>query len=508
MINRLQSLYTLSKRYLLAHKISSALILGLALGLLFGISIFIGNQEVPPSTDNAGPTVTLASIGALSNGNALVFAVGTVRSTSEATIRTQGSGQLTSLNYKLGDFVPASAVIASIENQSERAVVASARANLMRVEASVARENASTQADAWTTYQATYLDAYDAITNQTETFFEDDRTGVPKLLVPSYGDTTIVKDRVEITKRLTAWQKNTVVVPAPDTLVSYLVTAENDLAFMSTFLTKLGAIVNKQKTGSDFSADELEAQRDLVVGAQSSIQSARGAIISAKDTWGSNVVTGAGASGEAQAQLASAQASLASALAALEKTIIRAPISGSLSALDLHLGDFVGNGIPVVTITNPGTFEIITYVTEKDAPYLSVGTPVLVNDTISAKVTSIAPGVNPETKKVEVRIGITDENAALASGSTVSLTVESNTAPLETPEAGLVTIPLTALKLTTEGAHIFSVNQDHALEAHNVTIERILGDQVTIVENLPSEMQIVVDARGLKEGQKVMVEAK
>ncbi|MEK9177327.1 MAG: hypothetical protein AAB923_03450, partial [Patescibacteria group bacterium] len=57
------------------------------------------------------------------------------------------------------------------------------------------------------------------------------------------------------------------------------------------------------------------------------------------------------------ADIAAAEANLAVAQAGLEKTLIRAPISGTINRLDLNVGDYVNATVPIVFISNPGGLE-------------------------------------------------------------------------------------------------------------------------------------------------------
>jgi hypothetical protein len=49
------------------------------------------------------------------------------------------------------------------------------------------------------------------------------------------------------------------------------------------------------------------------------------------------------------------------------------------------------------------------------------------------------------------------------------------------------------------------VGADGRLVAHIVTIGEVRGDRIQITSPLDSDLRIVIDARGLSEGQKVQV---
>ena len=66
-----------------------------------------------------------------------------------------------------------------------------------------------------------------------------------------------------------------------------------------------------------------------------------------------------------------------------------------------------------------------------------------------------------------------------------------------------IQIPLSALKITPLGSQVFTVNASSTLVAHVVKEGKLMGDQIEIVEGLTPDMEIVTDARGLKEGQTI-----
>jgi multidrug efflux pump subunit AcrA (membrane-fusion protein) len=52
---------------------------------------------------------------------------------------------------------------------------------------------------------------------------------------------------------------------------------------------------------------------------------------------------------------------------------------------------------------------------------------------------------------------------------------------------------------------IFTVDYENKLVSHDVKIGRLLGDRVEILSGLTNDMKIVEDARGLRDGEIVVV---
>jgi len=99
----------------------------------------------------------------------------------------------------------------------------------------------------------------------------------------------------------------------------------------------------------------------------------------------------------AQAQLAAAQAQLAAAQASLDDLDLKASISGTVTDLRIHNGEWVTPGEPVVVLTDLAHLRVeTTDLSERDVPQVSVGQTVAVmvkalNQNIPGQVTEIAP---------------------------------------------------------------------------------------------------------------------
>ena len=202
----------------------------------------------------------------------------------------------------------------------------------------------------------------------------------------------------------------------------------------------------------------------------------------------------------ARAAVKQAQGGLAAARANLEKSIIRAPISGTVNSFSLKRGDYVQMTAPVLTVANNGALEILTYISENDAREIAVGQPVSIEQA-SGVVTRIAPALDPVTKKIEVRIGVNNPKGLINGQSVLVSIVRTRSVSGDTAR---ITIPIAAVKVEAERTTVFTLNVD-VLVAHEVTLGALLGERVVIASGLTPDMRIVVDARGLREGEKVEV---
>ena len=160
-------------------------------------------------------------------------------------------------------------------------------------------------------------------------------------------------------------------------------------------------------------------------------------------------------------------------------------------------------GTPAVTIANNTLLEVRTAVTEADLMYINAGGTVTINDSIPGIITSRAPALDPQTKKAEVRIAITNTNASITNGQSVSISIPRKEVSTRTDTP--LTLPLSSLKFTPDGAFVFTVNAESHVVAHPVIPGTLLGERISIRSGLTIEMVVVEDARGLREGDTVII---
>jgi HlyD family secretion protein len=128
---------------------------------------------------------------------------------------------------------------------------------------------------------------------------------------------------------------------------------------------------------------------------------------------------------------AAARARIASARAQLAKTTIRAEVAGTVLTRNAEPGDLVQPGRVLFDIARSGDTEILVPLDEKNLEVLAIGqTAMCVADAFPlrpfpARVSFIAPSVDPQRGTVDVRLTVTPVPAFLRQGMTVSANVET-----------------------------------------------------------------------------------
>jgi RND family efflux transporter MFP subunit len=448
------------------------------------------------------PTVTLAPVSSLSSSDSAVNAVGTVRSESEANILAQSGGVVQAVHSRLGASVPAGYALAELENSSQAAAVLQAQGSY---EAALAARSALSLPDSQKSAADTYASAYTTldtvIENDIDTFFGSPTPYGPNLLLSTgsgTGPASLSSRRVALQTMMDAWRKSLATANTRDP-IELLTEAEANAQTVSKFLTDLARVANETDSGAT------ETQIAGLASARSSVDALISTIITARGTYRSG---SSQATAGADANVKQALGSLRAAQSNFEKTIIRAPIGGTVNFLSVHVGDYVSALTHVATVAQNGALEIVAYVSSDERNLLSVGAKVGLEGGARGVITSISPALNPETKQIEVHIAVEGEtSSALENGQSVSIMLPN--APVSTgataTSTGPLLLPLTTLKLTPTARVVFSVGEDDRLVAHPVDIGDVVGDRIEITTQLAADLTIVTDARGLSEGEKVRV---
>lgn len=514
----------------------------LILAVVFGASTLFGKgaDEIVP--ENAARLVEVKSIAELSSDQPTLSIVGVVQSTSEATVRAEKSGQVVSVNRSLGDNVAAGTIVASIENASENAAVLSAQGSVDAATAALAKVSGGSRDEQKAILQAsletsqsgyvsaqstavnTLLSAYSSVDSAVratgDSMFTTPDSSNPQFIISnpdsqltiSINNTRLAMNAILAREA----QVSTTLSPASDLNIE-LDKAEADVrdarAFFDQILRALNAAIpNSSASATQIAAFQvsanasrasLNATLSAISGAKENLAAKNQAITIAQKNLEQGVTGGAPEDvAGAQAGLKQAQGALASARANLEKSYIRAPISGTINSFSLKRGDYVQQTAPVLTVANNGALEIISYVTENDAKDVAAGSKVTIEDNVTGIVTRVAPALDPITKKIEVRIGVSGNAAALVNGQSVIINITRANATIAS-KISKITVPISAIKIGSDKTVVFTLDAENKLVAHEITVGALLGERVVIASGVTTDMEIVTDARGLREGQVV-----
>lgn len=470
----------------------------LVAGALIALLFVLFSSPEDGAEDNAlssGRFVTLAPVKDLAGVETASTIVGTVRAATGADVLAKTGGTLTSVNTKIGATVSSGAVIASIENASERAAVLSAEgAYEAALAARSSRSLSDTERAARDAYQSAYTELDTILEDDLGLFFGEPTTMGPKFLLDgaSYDESSqFSRERKEIEDDVTRFKANheTASTQDPETLIDE---AEALGRQIQAFLNLLSELV--------YETDSLAtpAQTEALNSARSGINALLAQTTAARAGLRADTV---GTTAGADAAVKQALGALRAAEANLEQTIVRAPIGGRVDFLPIRVGDYVAPLQHVATLSQSGALEVVAYVPENERELLTIGSTVMIDDTIPGVVTTVSPALDPVTKQTEVRIAV-DGGASLIGGQSVRLSIQGAATSTDQVASGPLMLPLASVKLRAGDRIVFSVENDR-LVAHSVTVGDVRGDRIEILSELSPELHIVTDARGLAEGELV-----
>ncbi|MCF7843828.1 HlyD family efflux transporter periplasmic adaptor subunit [Candidatus Gracilibacteria bacterium] len=525
-VSRVKSVYyQLRNRFLRLSKNQKILTVVICVGAIILISMLLNNSE-GDEVVKTPRTVLMSTVSEIINKESPIPLLGIVTSVSEATILAESGGKLTRVYKKLGDKVYAGQIIAEFENSAERAQVQQAEGAYESAKAArditiinngtVGSSLIESKTKALNAISSAYITVDDIIYTKTDSSYYHPR-GADIKFQPLVPDVNLIYSleftRKKIEASILARGARNRTLTIDNDLVTELTSVKNEVEMIKNYLDDLATAYSKAVPDNNYSLTTLETMRATIGATRSAISGTIGLLtetrLSLTSSINAEAITGTenggGSTATADAQVKQAYGAYNGALSRLNKTIIKSPITGTLNSLSIQTGDYVSQFTKVAVVSNNGALEVVTYVNEEDVKRIAIGGKVTMSSNIQGVITRIAGGIDPKTKKIEVRIGITSGGSSLINGQSIQIKV-SRTHLEDKKISGPIAIPLSALKITPNGAYVYTTSTSSTLIAIPVTLGAILGDEMEITSGIYPSLNIVLDARGLKEGQKVSIQ--
>jgi cobalt-zinc-cadmium efflux system membrane fusion protein len=171
------------------------------------------------------------------------------------------------------------------------------------------------------------------------------------------------------------------------------------------------------------------------------------------------------------------------------EAIVRAPISGTVLQRQVGLGQYIqsaagGASNSLFSIGNLSTVWLVANVREVDAPRMKVGQALevqvmaLPKRTFQGRIAWVAPAIDPNTRRLQVRAEIDNRDGALTPMMFATFhiqTGESSRAP---------GIPEGAIVYEGSDAHVFVARPDGTLAVRSIRVGRSSGNMVEVVSGL------------------------
>jgi cobalt-zinc-cadmium efflux system membrane fusion protein len=176
--------------------------------------------------------------------------------------------------------------------------------------------------------------------------------------------------------------------------------------------------------------------------------------------------------------------------------IVTAPIGGTITQRQIGLGQFInstaaGASNPVYTIGNLSTVWLIANVRETDAPLMQVGLPVEVHvlafpgRVFKAKISWVAPSIDPNTHRLSVRADVENPDGALKPGMFADFSIitgEAETAPA---------VPQRAIVYEGDTTRVWVAGDEGTIAERPVRTGQIADGMVEILAGLSQGEKVV-----------------
>ena len=209
-----------------------------------------------------------------------------------------------------------------------------------------------------------------------------------------------------------------------------------------------------------------------------------------------------------EGQLSSAKGKYLGAQAQCGYSEIRSPIDGVVTDRPLYPGEMPGAGAPLITVMDLSRVTARAHIPQKDAALLKVGDQATIevpglDKPAEGKVTLVSPALDPNSTTVEIWVQAKNPGGTLKPGSSVRLSMVSETVP------DALVVPASAVLTATDGsATVMVIGSDHHARQLAVKVGIRQDENVQILDGLKEGQSVVATgAYGLPDNTKVSVEA-
>ncbi len=212
----------------------------------------------------------------------------------------------------------------------------------------------------------------------------------------------------------------------------------------------------------------------------------------------------------AKARLESANQMKNQVNAQLSYSNITAPFNGIITGKYVNKGDMANPGMPLLSIENPGLFQVMAMVPESEITKIKTGSEVKVviksnNQLLKGKVTEVSTSTKNTGGQYLVKVILDKTDVKLLSGmfTSVQFPIEQATKT----ENGLILIPKSALVKQGQLTGIYTIGNENTAILRWLRIGKSFGENVEILSGLSSNEQYIISAESkLFNGAKVAIQ--
>ncbi len=323
-----------------------------------------------------------------------VRASGKIKPAEDANLGFNRGGRVLAVNVKAGDTVKAGQILVALDNSELLANLKKARAELSLQD--ITGSNAEvTLADAENNLIAKINDAYtksdDAVRNYSDQFFG----GTPPSLsfkrsfveggatiflnIDPKAELSVVGKRTAISKMLPEWFSMLTNLKRGSDYEVYITGAKRNLETIRVFLDELSVAINNLTVPSFEYNSIFAGFRNDISSARTNVNTAITNLIAAEEKYNSAKLDASASAGNMstqQARVLANEANVQSIEAELTQMIIRAPFEGTITKVDLSVGEIAKAGESAISLISSNKIEIESNVSEVNIGKIKASNPV------------------------------------------------------------------------------------------------------------------------------------
>jgi len=198
--------------------------------------------------------------------------------------------------------------------------------------------------------------------------------------------------------------------------------------------------------------------------------------------------------------------------AQLSYSNIRAPFSGVITGKFINKGDMANPGIPLISLENPGKFQIISMLTESQITSIRKGTKVTVvlkstNQLINGTITEVSSSAKNTGGQYLVKVLLDKTDIKLLSGmfTSVQFPIEKNIE--NNIKSKVVLISQSALIKQGQLTGVYTIGNENIAILRWLRIGKTFGNEVEVLSGLSENEHYIISADGkLFNGAKIAIQ--
>ncbi|MDP1884293.1 MAG: efflux RND transporter periplasmic adaptor subunit [Candidatus Moranbacteria bacterium] len=191
--------------------------------------------------------------------------------------------------------------------------------------------------------------------------------------------------------------------------------------------------------------------------------------------------------------------------AAVDNRLVKAPITGYVTAKNIAVGGSISAGQILATVSRPEKIKVKFYVSQEGLANVKVGDNVVVDSggkEAPAKIANVSIQADAATKRFLVE-AVPSGPGALAIGTVVDVFVDARR---EAAGDDLIILPLSAVTVGQNETYLF-VAEDGQAKKNPAEIVKIFGENAEVRTDLAAGSLIIIDgSRLVQDGDKIVTQ--